>query len=87
MTLLISFSFNQAIILLYKYLCLGFNKSVFNRTFCKILHLKKNPIAQKYTRGTLTKSKSFIRLTPRVVVNKIRPSGFSFPGFPTWKNK
>ncbi len=44
--LLISFSFNQAIIFMYKYSCLGFNKSVFNLTFCQSLSSQKNPIAQ-----------------------------------------
>ncbi len=28
----------------YKYLCLGFNKSVFNWTFCQLLCLRKNQL-------------------------------------------
>ncbi len=47
-TLQISCSFYQAIIFLYKYSCLGFNKSVFNWTFCQLLYSLKNPIARKY---------------------------------------
>ncbi len=43
--LLISFSFNGAIIFLYKYSCLCFNKSVFNWIFCQCLYSRKNPIA------------------------------------------
>jgi hypothetical protein len=43
-TLLILFSFNQAIIFLFKYSCLGFNKSVFNWTFCQLLYSSKSPI-------------------------------------------
>ena len=46
-TLLISFTFNQAIIFMYKNSCLGFNKSVFNWTFCQLLYSWKNSIAQK----------------------------------------
>jgi hypothetical protein len=46
--LLISLSFNQAIIPLSKYHCLCFNTSVFNWTFLSVTLLKKNPIAQKY---------------------------------------
>ncbi len=42
--LLISFSFNLTLILLYKYLCLGFNKSVFNLTFCQLLRLRKTQL-------------------------------------------
>ncbi len=32
---------------LYKYSCLGYNKSVFNWTFCQLLYSQKNPIVQK----------------------------------------
>jgi len=45
-TLLISFSFNQTIIFLYKYSCLFFNKSVFNWTFCLLLYSQKHPIVR-----------------------------------------
>jgi hypothetical protein len=41
-----SFSFNQAIIFLCKYLCLCVNKSVFNWTFCQLCYSWKNPIVQ-----------------------------------------
>jgi hypothetical protein len=41
---LITFSYNHAIILLYKYLCLSFNKSVFNWTICQLLHLRKTQL-------------------------------------------
>ncbi len=44
---LIPFSFNQAIIFLYKYSCLCFNNSVFNWTFCQLLYSRKNPIARE----------------------------------------
>ncbi len=46
-TLLISFSLNQGTIFLYKYSCLCFNKSVFNRTFCQLRYSRKNPIVRK----------------------------------------
>jgi hypothetical protein len=38
---LISFSFNRAILFLYKYPCRGLNKSVFNWTFCQLLRFRK----------------------------------------------
>jgi hypothetical protein len=44
-----AFGFDQSHHFLYKYLCLCFNKSVLNWTFCQsFLHPKKNPIAQNY---------------------------------------
>ncbi len=41
-TLLISFSFNQAVHFFYKYSCTCFNKSVFIWTFCQLLYSQKN---------------------------------------------
>ncbi len=46
--LLILFSFNLATIFLYKYLCLGFNKSVFNWTFCSYFTHGKTQLYEKY---------------------------------------
>jgi len=53
--LLISLTFNQALIFLHKYPCLGFNKSVLNWTFCQLLYSWKNPIVRKYHHKNITK--------------------------------
>jgi hypothetical protein len=45
----ISFSFIQTFILLYKYLCFTFNKSVFNWTFCQLLcFFRKTKLHENY---------------------------------------
>jgi hypothetical protein len=53
-TLLISFSFNQATIFLYKYSCLCVNESVLNWTFCQSRYSRKNPIVRNFNKSHLT---------------------------------
>jgi hypothetical protein len=73
----ISFSFNEAFILMYKYLCFTFNKSVFNWTFRQLLCLRKTKLHENYDFPGLKISPVLIRkplLQPFSGVNVIKLS-------------
>jgi len=62
-TLVISFSFHQAIIFLY-YSCLCFNKSVFNWTFCQLHCSRENPNVRNFFNRTRIRIPAVVSETP-----------------------